>query len=98
VNDLVVDLQTGKISYVAMSFGGVLGIGEKLFAVPFNQLRFAQNDNGTYFVLSMSKEKLKAAPGFDKSHWPNFADPNWSQHIDQYYREHEVKTGAVNSQ
>jgi len=87
VDDLVINVETGKIDYAALSHGGVLGIGDKLFAVPWNELQMAFGQDENYFVLNMSKEKLEAAPGFNKDAWPNFADANWSQKIDQYYRK-----------
>jgi sporulation protein YlmC with PRC-barrel domain len=97
VHDLVLNIETGKIAYVALSVGGVLGVGEKLFAVPYNQLAFDHGKNEQFFVLDMAKEKLEAAPGFNKSDWPNFADPNWTNKIDNYYtRERtEVRTKSV---
>jgi sporulation protein YlmC with PRC-barrel domain len=91
VDDMVVDVRTGKISYIALGVGGVLGIGEKLFAVPYSELKFNHGKDEMFFVLDMSVEKIKAAPGFDKRDWPNFADPNWSQHIDKYYQRAETK-------
>jgi sporulation protein YlmC with PRC-barrel domain len=97
VDDLVINMSTGQISYVALGFGGILGVGEKLFAVPFNQLKFEHNSNDTYFVLNATKEKLKAAPGFDKNHWPDLADPNWSQDVDKYYQHAETKTTTSGS-
>lgn len=90
VDDLVIDVSTGRIAYVAMSFGGILGIGDKLFAVPYDQLKFVHDKDDMHFVLDVPKDRLKDAPGFDKSKWPDFADPNWSQHIDTYYRSTQV--------
>jgi sporulation protein YlmC with PRC-barrel domain len=87
VNDLVVDLQTGKVSYIGLSVGGVLGVGDKLFAVPFDQVKFDHGQDEMFFVLDMTKEKLEAAPGFDQNNWPDFADPHWSERIDKYYRQ-----------
>jgi len=88
IEDFVVNMQNGQISYAALGYGGVLGIGEKLFAVPFNQMKLTHSTDGdTYFVINVSKEKLKAPPGFDKTHWPDFADPNWSREIDKYYQQ-----------
>ncbi|MBX9792329.1 MAG: PRC-barrel domain-containing protein [Pirellulales bacterium] len=89
IEDYVVDMETGRISYVALSFGGFLGIGDKLFAMPFSALTLQRDaDENYFFVLALSKQSLEKAPGFDKEHWPNVADPKWSAEIDQYYREH----------
>lgn len=88
ISDLVLDVEKGQIRYAALSFGGILGIGDKLFAVPWNELKLMHDqDRDGYFVLDVDKEKLKVAPGFDKSKWPNTADPEWTRQIDEYYRQ-----------
>ena len=97
VEDLVVNVENGKISYIAMSFGGILGLGDKLFAIPYDQVKFDHGQDEMFFVVNMTKEKLQAAPGFDKNNWPNFADPNWSQKIDNYYRRAQAEWVNVDS-
>ncbi|MEX0677403.1 MAG: PRC-barrel domain-containing protein [Pirellulales bacterium] len=97
VNDLVVDVRTGKVAYAALSVGGLLSVGNKMFAVPFGELKFDHGMDEMFFVLNLSKEKLEAAPGFDQSDWPNFADPHWSERIDKYYREARAKAEARTS-
>jgi sporulation protein YlmC with PRC-barrel domain len=87
VEDIVMDVESGKVAYVALSFGGVLGIGDKLFAVPYRQLEFMHGQEEMYFVLKVPKDRLKTAPGFDKNKWPNFADPAWTKSINSYYGE-----------
>lgn len=93
INDFVIDVQTGKVQYAAMSVGGVLGLGDKLFAVPFAQLKFDHGQDEMFFVLDMSKEKIAAAPGFNQSDWPDFADPSWVAKIEKHYRKVETRTG-----
>ena len=73
VEDLMIDLNSGKVTYAVLSFGGFLGIGDKLFAVPIEAMRI--NTDKEEFVLNESKERLKDAPGFDKDNWPSTADP-----------------------
>lgn len=94
IDDFVVDVRTGKVQYVAMSVGGVLGIGDRLFAVPFSELKFNHGQDEMFFVMNMAKDKIASAPGFDKNDWPNFADPNWKERIDKHYRQTETRTGA----
>jgi sporulation protein YlmC with PRC-barrel domain len=83
IEDFMIELQSGKVGYAVLSFGGVLGIGDKLFAVPWSALRVDTNEKR--FVLDASKEKLERAPGFDKKHWPDFADPGWASAVERYY-------------
>jgi sporulation protein YlmC with PRC-barrel domain len=86
IDDAVVSLGSGKIRYAALSFGGFAGLGNKLFAVPWEALtlKFAEKDR--YLVFDVREDDLKNAPGFDKSNWPNVADASWAASIDKYYK------------
>ncbi len=75
VKDVVIDFNTGKISYVVLSHGGVLGIGEKLVAVPLNAFR--PGPEGDNLILNADKQKLEQAKGFDRDHWPSVSNPAW---------------------
>jgi sporulation protein YlmC with PRC-barrel domain len=72
ISDIVLDPDAGHIKYVTLSYGGVLGLGGKLFAVAWDALTL-QSDNQTY-LLNISQELLEATPGFDKNHWPQQPD------------------------
>jgi sporulation protein YlmC with PRC-barrel domain len=83
LKDIMIDTNTGHIAYGVLSFGGVLGMGEKLFAVPWDAITVdAKNKE---LVLDIDKEKLKDAPGFDKDHWPNFSDTAFVDQVRSYY-------------
>lgn len=83
VQDLMVDLQGGKLAYVVVSHGGVLGVGDKLFAIPW--AAFTLDAEGHNLILDVDKDTLRNAEGFDKGNWPNTADPTWHQSIRDYY-------------
>jgi hypothetical protein len=83
IKDLMIDLPTGKVAYAVLDFGGFLGVGNKLFAVPFGVFRLDQDKHE--FVLDVPKELLKAAPGFDKDNWPDMTDREWGRRMHQYY-------------
>jgi sporulation protein YlmC with PRC-barrel domain len=92
VEDLVVDPSSGKIRYAVLSFGGILGMGEKYFAVPWNDLKVfnkgatsAGTQKEVYATIDVSKESLKNAPGFDKNKWPNFADQSFASDLEKFY-------------
>jgi len=94
IDDLVIDLESGKVVYAALSVGGVLGIGDKLFAVPFEEFKTAHDtSNNVSFVLDASKDRLANAPGFDKDHWPDFAGREWRDQIDTYYHRSAARPG-----
>ena len=83
IKEIMLDVAAGRISYAVLSFGGLLGMGEKLFAVPWEALTL-DTDNKR-FTLNVSKDRLVQAPGFDKDNWPNMSDQTWANDIHTYY-------------
>jgi len=83
IKEIMLDVPTGRVAYAVMSFGGFLGMGDKLFAVPWSALEL--DTVNKRFVLDVSKERLKEAPGFDKNDWPDMADPTWVKGVHAYY-------------
>ena len=83
IKELVLDPGTGDISYAVVSFGGVMGMGDKLFAVPWKALKLDTAKNN--FVLDVDKERLKSAPGFDANRWPDMANAQWNNDVHLYY-------------
>jgi sporulation protein YlmC with PRC-barrel domain len=83
IEDFMMDLETGRVAYAVLSFGGFLGVGNKLFAVPWDA--FTIDSIHHAFVLDVSKERLKEAPGFDKDHWPDVADSEARTRIFSFY-------------
>ncbi len=83
IKEFMLDMNSGTVSYAVLSFGTFLGMGEKLFAVPWQALTL--DTENKRFLLDADKEKLKDAPGFDKEHWPNMADQTWKNDIHSFY-------------
>jgi sporulation protein YlmC with PRC-barrel domain len=83
LEDVVIDLPTGRVAYAVVSFGGVLTIGEKLFAIPWSALELDEQHHE--IVLDLPRDRLETAPGFDKDHWPDMADLEWGRSIYSYY-------------
>src|SRR6266705_1827933 len=84
IKDIVIDRGSGRIAYAVVSFGGFLGMGEKLFAVPWGAFSQPKADKDT-FVLAVDKERLKNAPGFDSNNWPQMASREWVTSLYSYY-------------
>jgi sporulation protein YlmC with PRC-barrel domain len=83
IDDLMINLQTGEVEYVVIESGAILGVGGKLFAVPFKELRL--NVDTEVFLLHRDKEYLKQSPGFDKTHWPDTNDHSYFENVSLYY-------------
>jgi len=77
IKDLVMEMNSGRVSYAVLSVGGFLGIGEKLIALPPTALK--ATDAGDHLMLSADKAKIQAAPGFAATAWPAPGDPQINQ-------------------
>jgi sporulation protein YlmC with PRC-barrel domain len=83
IEELMIDPQDGRIAYAVLSVGGFLGMGDKLFAVPWEALTPMPEEQT--FNLDVNKEKLAQAPGFDKNNWPDMANREWETNVHKYY-------------
>jgi sporulation protein YlmC with PRC-barrel domain len=83
IEAIMLDVTSGRIAYAVLSFGGFLGMGKKLFALPWGALTLDAVEKR--FIVDASKEKLQNAEGFDKDHWPSMADPEWATRLHSYY-------------
>lgn len=83
IKEFMIEMATGKVAYAVLSFGGLLGMGDKLFAVPWSALKLdTQNKR---FSLNATKESLKDAPGFNKDSWPAMSDQSWAGSVHTFY-------------
>ena len=85
VDNMLVDVQSGRIVAVVVSSGGFLGMGDELSAVPPTALSF--NTERDTLQLDTSKDRLSAAPHFKSDQWPDFNQPAYS---DSVYRAYKV--------
>lgn len=96
IKDLAVAPQSGRIAYAAVAFGGFLGMGEKLFAVPVDALDIQTSDR---IVLNVTKQDFENAEGFDDDNWPlrpneRFASNLRSRHMRDIERARESQLAA----
>ncbi len=83
IEELMIDMQAGRVSYAVLSFGGIFGLGEKFFAIPWRLLQ--PDPVNRRFVLAIDRERLKNAPGFDRHSWPAMGDRGWGRRIHRFY-------------
>jgi hypothetical protein len=81
IKDLVIG-QDGRIEYAAVSFGGFLGMGDKMFAVPWEAVHVVRNNTGNTYKaefarIDVSEDTIKNRQGFDQDHWPDRADQSF---------------------
>jgi sporulation protein YlmC with PRC-barrel domain len=83
VDEIMIDIPSGRVAYAVLSFGGVLGMGNKLFAAPRRAFKVDEDDK--CFILDVNKKTLESAPGFDKDAWPDMADTTYRTDVYAYY-------------
>ncbi|HUO29957.1 MAG TPA: PRC-barrel domain-containing protein [Bryobacteraceae bacterium] len=83
VDEIMIDIPTGRVAYAVVSFGGFLRMGNKLFAIPWSALTVDEDDK--CFILNVDKRTLETAPGFDKDNWPDMADTTWRTEVYRHY-------------
>ena len=83
IEHLMIDVEQGRVAYAVLSFGGFLGVGDKLFAIPWSALTVDTAES--QLILDVDKQLLERAPGFNKTHWPNMADRAWGTEVSSYY-------------
>lgn len=97
IKDVVVDPETGRVAYAVLSFGGFMGVGNKLFALPWGSLKFQADDKIT---LDIEKAQLEQAQGFDENNWPDMANHQWATDTHKHFGQEpywsvEVKVEGV---
>lgn len=83
IENLMINLTSGRVEYVVVEMGSFLGIGSKLFAIPFTE--FHVDHVKEVFILNRTKEYLKNIPGFDKTHWPDTNAHAYYQDVNTYW-------------
>jgi len=74
LTDIAIDRESGRIIYAVLSYGGILGVGEKHFAIPWEAVRTHPGER--VFVVDVDKRTLESAPGFARDAMPREGD--WS--------------------
>lgn len=83
LEEIVIDIDSGRVAYAVLASGGFLGLGDKYFAVPWNLLTVDTENHEV--VMDLAKETLENAPGFDKDNWPDINDRAWVGDVYRYY-------------
>jgi sporulation protein YlmC with PRC-barrel domain len=83
IDEIMIDMENGRIAYAVLSFGGFLGMGDKLFAIPWDVMKLDTDRKA--FVLDVPQDRLENAPGFDKDNWPERPDRQWMTDVYTHY-------------
>ena len=84
IDEIMIDIPSGRVAYAVLSFGGFLGMGDKLFAVPWSALKVDEDEK--CFILNVDRRTIEQAPGFDKDNWPDMSDTSFGTEMSTYYK------------
>lgn len=84
LQEIVLDVAHGRIAYAVLGCGGFMGVGERLFVVPWKALQF-DTAHGA-FVLDADERALDEALPFDKERFPSEPDARWHQQVHRHWR------------
>jgi hypothetical protein len=83
IEEIMIDMELGRVAYAILSFGGFLGLGNKWVPVPWDALTLQPDEK--VLVLNIEKERLQKAPNFEPSTLPDLANHQWGAVIHTYY-------------
>src|ERR1700743_242765 len=83
IERVMIDKQTGKVSYAVLSFGGFLGIGDDHYPLPWQSLKYDINLGG--YVTRITEQQLKGAPKYSNDNSWNWNDPARGRAVNEYY-------------
>jgi hypothetical protein len=94
VKDIMID-STGRVRYAAVSYGGFMGMGDKMYAVPLDAFTYKRDKDMFYddvtLILNVTQEQIKDDKGFDNKNWPNLDDEGYRKNLDTRYKINRSK-------
>jgi hypothetical protein len=83
IQRVMIDKNSGKVSYAVLSFGGFLGIGDDYYPLPWHSLKYDTNLEG--YIAGITVDRLKGAPKYaNESSW-DWSAPGATKSVDDYY-------------
>jgi sporulation protein YlmC with PRC-barrel domain len=83
VHDLILDMKSGRVAFLVLSTGGLLGIGEKFIPVPWEAYSGVTDED--IITIDVKRETLESAPSYDRDSWEGIHDQGWLSRVYQYY-------------
>ncbi|MDX2156889.1 MAG: PRC-barrel domain-containing protein [Hyphomicrobiaceae bacterium] len=80
IDHLMIEKVSGKVTYAVMSFGGLMGLGESHFPLPWSSLKYDTSLDG--YVTGVTEQQLRDAPAFSDDSW---GDRSWETNVHRHY-------------
>jgi sporulation protein YlmC with PRC-barrel domain len=83
IEEVMIDMEMGRVAYAVLSFGGLWGLGSKWVPVPWDAVVLRPDEK--VLLLKIEKEKIEKAPNFEAATLPELANRQWGTVIHTYY-------------
>lgn len=83
IEEVMIDMEMGRVAYAVLSFGGLWGLGSKWVPVPWDAVALQPDEK--VLLLKIEKEKIEKAPNFESATLPELANRQWGAVIHTYY-------------
>lgn len=84
IEDVMIDKRSGQVAYAVMSFGGLLGLGERHHPLPWAVLTYEPRLGG--YVVDLTREELEGAPHYEPGAVTTLSDTE-GRRVHDYYRK-----------
>jgi sporulation protein YlmC with PRC-barrel domain len=93
IEDMLIDVETGRILYATLEYGGFLDLGDREVPVPLSAFDWAAENE---LILNVAEERLEALPDVGAD-WPNVADATWNDEITNFWTNEGINTGFASA-
>jgi hypothetical protein len=83
IERVMIDKISGKVSYAVLGFGGILGLGNDHYPLPWQSLKYDTRLGG--YVTGVTEQQLRGAPKFTEGRDWDWADATRNRALDDYY-------------
>lgn len=83
IQEVMIDKLSGQVGYAVLKYGSFLGMGGKLFVLPWDQLKYHKERSA--YIVDIPVETLRGAPSYEETTQPNWSDPAWNRGVHDYY-------------
>ena len=96
ISEIMINKRDGAVAYLVLSYPGEYGVSypNKRFAVPFDAIAMKTFAHTVEYILNVTEDFLRHAPGFDHHDWPDFANPQFHSVLKDYYKDVSVDIRA----
>lgn len=83
IERVMIDKKSGRVSYAVLGFGGILGLGNDHYPLPWQSLKYDTKLGG--YVTGVTESQLRGVPKYGSERDWNWADIGTTRAVNDYY-------------